>query len=143
MGKVVRVDAERRTVILVDGTGGLLMMHSCGDRFTWQVSCPSEGIENVSVLRTLSDATYLNEHMQDTVCVLGGGLLERWVCGTRHPKEQPLHRRDIRRGDRHIKFCSFLSYQFNVQTYQQTGENGITQTLTGVTNNSLVFALVG
>ncbi|MFA7189045.1 MAG: hypothetical protein WC117_03040 [Sphaerochaetaceae bacterium] len=41
------------------------------------------------------------------------------------------------------KLCTFLSYQFNVQTYQQTGENGITQTLTGVTNNSLVFALVG
>jgi hypothetical protein len=40
------------------------------------------------------------------------------------------------------KLCTFLSYQFNVQTYQQTGENGITQTITGVTNNSLVFALV-
>ena len=40
------------------------------------------------------------------------------------------------------KPCTFLSYQFNVQTYQQTGENGITQTLTGVTNNSLVFTML-
>jgi hypothetical protein len=40
------------------------------------------------------------------------------------------------------KPCTFLSYQFNVQTYQQINENGITQTITGVTNNSLVFALV-
>jgi hypothetical protein len=39
------------------------------------------------------------------------------------------------------KLCTFLSYQFNVQTYQQTVD-GVTSTVTGVTNNSLVFSIV-
>jgi hypothetical protein len=107
MGKVVRVDAERRTVILDDGTedsyDALVLATGSRGRFLPQF----EGIENVSVLRTLSDATYLTEHLQEPVCVLGGGLLDRWVCGTRHPEEQPLHRRDIRRGDRHIQALHF------------------------------------
>lgn len=49
---------------------------------------------------------------------------------------------EISDGDTVItKLCMFLSYQFNVQTYQQTVD-GVPHTQTGVTNNSLVFALV-
>lgn len=39
------------------------------------------------------------------------------------------------------KLCTFLIYQFNVQTYQQTID-GVSSTVTGVVNNSLVFNLV-
>ena len=39
------------------------------------------------------------------------------------------------------KLCTFLIYQFNVQTYEQTID-GVTSTVSGVVNNSLVFNLV-
>jgi hypothetical protein len=144
MGKVVRVDAERRTVILDDGTEDSYdaLVLATGSRGRFPAPSSKESRTSRSSAPFRMPPTSPNICRNPSACwaevSLTGGYVEPGI------QKNSLCSVEISDGETVIsKLCTFLSYQFNVQTYQQTGENGITQTLTGVTNNSLVFALVG